>query len=360
MTDSFGPANWLRSDDSLCRTHDVALCDLDGVVYVGRAAVPGAVASLAQARAHGMRLGYVTNNAARPPNVVAEHLTSLGIPCEPTDVVTSAQAAARVLTELVPAGAKVLYIGGPGVPAALAERGFKAVSSIDDDPVALIQGYGRNVGWEQLAHGSYALFRGLPWVATNTDRTIPTPRGKALGNGSMVAALVHATGATPIVAGKPEPPLMLESVERLRANSPLVVGDRLDTDIEGGNRSGIPGMLVLTGVSAWTDLLGARQHLRPCYLAHDLAGLLATHPGVVIEESASQVTATCGTAVARADTVADGGHENDWSSWPQVSAAGERGLDAVRAVVALSWHAADHGILLGPVDVASPTRRWRR
>lgn len=353
------PQTWSHSEGPLALEHDVTLCDLDGVVYVGRSAVPGAVAALAQARASGMRLGYVTNNAARPPEVVAEHLTKLGIPCQASDVVTSAQAGARVLAELVPAGSKVLYIGGPGVPAALEQRGFVAVSSIDDDPVALIQGYGRNVGWEQLAHGSYALFRGLPWVATNTDRTIPTPRGKALGNGSMVAALIHATGASPIVAGKPEPPLMLESVERLAASRPLVVGDRLDTDIEGGNRSGIPGLLVLTGVSSWTDLLGAPARLRPSYLAHDLGGLLSPHPEVQCQTEAGNIVATCGLAQARATVDLGANGDNDWSTWPTVDPAGDRGLDQVRALVALSWHAADNEVVLRDVQVRTRSR-WRR
>ena len=137
------------------------------------------------------------------------------------------------------------------------------VESVDDGAVALMQGYGPDVGWRQLAEGSLAIGRGLLWVATNLDRTIPSPRGRVLGNGSMVAALRHATGAEPLVAGKPEPPLMLESVERSAAVRPLVVGDRLDTDIEGANRSGIPSLLVLTGVTDWQDLLDAAPRLAP-------------------------------------------------------------------------------------------------
>ena len=140
----------------------------------------------------------------------------LGVRAEPSDVVTSAQAGARMLAERLPVGSHVLVIGGPGVGDALRERGLEPVESVDDGAVALMQGYGPDVGWRQLAEGSLAIGRGLLWVATNLDRTIPTPRGRVLGNGSMVEALRHATGAEPLVAGKPEPPLMIESVQRSR------------------------------------------------------------------------------------------------------------------------------------------------
>ena len=204
----------------LAALHDVALLDLDGVVYVGVGAVPHAAEALDVAlTAHGMRSTFVTNNAARTPTEVCAHLVGLGVRAEPSDVVTSAQAGARMLAERLPVGSHVLVIGGPGVGDALRERGLVPVESVDDGAVALMQGYGPDVGWRQLAEGSLAIGRGLLWVATNLDRTIPTPRGRVLGNGSMVAALRHATGAEPLVAGKPEPPLMLESVQRSRARA---------------------------------------------------------------------------------------------------------------------------------------------
>ncbi len=240
----------------LAAVHDVALLDLDGVVYVGAGPVAHAAESLdAALDLHGMRAAFVTNNAARTPEVVAAHLIELGIRAQPSDVVTSAQAGARMLAERLPTGARVLVIGGPGVAEALRERGLVPVDSVDDGAVALLQGYGPDVGWRQLAEACLAIERGMLWVATNLDRTIPSPRGRVLGNGSMVAALRHATGAEPLVAGKPEPPLMLESMDRAHALSPIVVGDRLDTDIEGATRSGIPSLLVLTGVTDWQDLL---------------------------------------------------------------------------------------------------------
>ena len=284
--------------------HDVALLDLDGVVYVGRGAVAHAAESLERALAvYGMRSAFVTNNAARPPSEVAEHLVELGVRARPADVVTSAQAGARMLAERVPPGSRVLAVGGPGVAAALRERGLDPVASVDEQPVAVMQGYGREVGWRQLAEASLAIERGLLWVATNLDRTIPTPRGRVLGNGSMVAALRHATGVEPLVAGKPEPPLMLESVERTAASRPLVVGDRLDTDIEGATRSGIPSLLVLTGVTEWTELLTAGPQHRPTYLDRDLRGLLVVQPEVVVDQDGDVLTGRCRAAEVRVRAV---------------------------------------------------------
>lgn len=338
---------------------DVALLDLDGVVYVGPDAVPHAAQVLARVgREFGMRAAYVTNNASRPPATVAAHLVELGISAGAADVVTSAQAGARVLAEILPAGAKVLFIGGPGVPQALRERGFVPVKSIKDGPVALIQGYGKSVDWEQLAQGSYALHAGLPWVATNADRTIPTKMGRALGNGALVAALRYATGAVPLVAGKPEPPLMLESVERTAAQRPLVVGDRLDTDIEGANNSGIASLLVLTGVTDWTALLGAEPAHRPTFLAADLRGLLIAHPPVSVQRGDGQLSASCGAERVTAEVVpalpeASAPQPPHWADVEPVGAPlpawirrfparpGASDLDVVRAVVAAAWLAAD-------------------
>ena len=254
---------------------------------------------------------------------MAAHLVALGVRAEPSDVVTSAQAGARMLAERLPLGSHVLVIGGPGVGAALRERGLVPVESVDDAAVALMQGYGPDVGWRQLAEGSLAIGHGLLWVATNLDRTIPSPRGRVLGNGSMVAALRHATGAEPLVAGKPEPPLMLESVQRSGALRPIVVGDRLDTDIEGANRSGIPSLLVLTGVTDWQDLIDAPPQYRPTYLGRDLRALLAPAPPVEVQWSASAgaVEGRCGRAAVRIPT---GMPDPGAGSWEWARAAWRR------------------------------------
>jgi len=264
----------------LTEVYDAALLDLDGVIYIGDGQVVHAAEALAEARRRGMRLAFVTNNASRPPQVVADHLTQLGIPASRDEVATSAQAAARLVAELVPPGSAVLVVGGLGLEEALREHALRPVRSIDDNPAAVVQGYHPTVGWEQLAEGAYAVQRGLPWVASNLDLTLPTARGIAPGNGTLVAAVRAASGSTPLVAGKPELPLHGEAIARTNAQHPLVVGDRLDTDIEGAVKARTDSLLVLTGVTGPDELLAAGVHLRPTYLAADLRGLLTPHPAV--------------------------------------------------------------------------------
>ena len=271
---------------------DVALLDLDGVVYVGDHAVPHAVESLAKSRAIGMGLAYVTNNASRPPNVVAEHLRELGIPARDEDVVTSAQAGARVMAGLVPAGSPVLAVGGLGVDAALTERGLVPVRSRAQDPIGVMQGFGKEISWPDLADAAFVLATGVPWVATNMDITIPTPDGRAPGNGAFIGLLASVTGRAPdAIAGKPERPLVHESILRTGAQRPVMVGDRLDTDIEAAMRAGIPSLLVLTGVTHAEDLLAAPAQQRPDLLSADLSGLLREHPEVRLSSEAAQCRA---------------------------------------------------------------------
>ncbi|MCZ2828769.1 HAD-IIA family hydrolase [Modestobacter sp. VKM Ac-2986] len=261
-------------------THDVALLDLDGVVYVGPAAVPGVPEALTAARAAGMRLGFVTNNAARTPEQVATHLTELGVPAEPGDVITSSQAAATVVAGLVGAGGRVLAVGGPGVATALTAAGLTVVERAEDSPAAVVQGYGPAVGWAQLAEAVVAVRGGARHVATNTDATIPSPRGVLPGNGAFVGVVSTVTGQQPLVTGKPDPAMHAECVRRTGARRPLVVGDRLDTDIEGARRAGADSLLVLSGVATPAHLLAAGPDHRPDLLAPDAAGLLIGHPPV--------------------------------------------------------------------------------
>ncbi|MGC0422467.1 HAD-IIA family hydrolase [Embleya sp. AB8] len=260
---------------ALAVAYDVALLDLDGVVYTGARAVPYAVEVLAEARRRGMGLAYVTNNASRTPKVVAEHLVELGVPAQPEDVVTSAQAAARVVAERVPEGAPVLVVGGEGLEVALRERGLRPVRSADEEPAAVVQGFAADVGWRELTEACYAVRRGVFWVASNTDVTIPTERGIAPGNGALVGVVRAATGVEPVIAGKPELPLHRETILRTGARRPLVVGDRLDTDIEGAHNGGVDSLLVLTGVTGPDGVLAAGAGQRPTFVAEDLRALLA-------------------------------------------------------------------------------------
>ncbi|MDD2858464.1 MAG: HAD-IIA family hydrolase [Candidatus Nanopelagicales bacterium] len=262
--------------------HDVLLFDLDGVVYIGAAAVPGAVEAIESATAQGARCIFVTNNASRTPAQVALHLRDLGIPAHDDDVITSSMAGATLVAEHI-SGGNVLAIGGPGVGAALSERGFTPVSTFGPDVAALMQGYGPAVGWADLAEATYAVRAGVPWIATNLDATFPSPRGIAPGNGALVDVVARTAGRRPdAVAGKPEPALLLEAIRRTGATAPLMIGDRLDTDIAAGSRLGIPTLLVCTGVASRLDGLAASGEERPTYLADDLACLLPNEAWVAV------------------------------------------------------------------------------
>ncbi len=265
----------MTEDAMLIADYDALLLDLDGVVYVGPHAVAHAASAIGRARSGGVSIAFVTNNASRPPEVVAAHLCELGISASHQDVVNASQAAAHVLSQRLPAGSTVLAIGGPGVRLALAERGLVPVDSAEPTPAAVMMGYGADVGWKDLAEASYAVHAGALFVATNPDKSFPTPRGIAPGNGTLVAAVVAATGCEPIVAGKPFAPLVNESIERVGAERPLMIGDRLDTDIEAAFNTGIDSLLVMTGVTSVRDLVLAAPHRRPTFVTPDLRGLFA-------------------------------------------------------------------------------------
>ncbi len=327
--------------------HDVLLLDLDGVVYVGEGVVPRADQALAAARAAGARLCFVTNNASRTPESVAEHLTRIGVPAGPDDVVTSAQAAAAVLAGRLPSAARVLVIGGAGLRAAVGAVGLVAVASADDDPAAVVQGFAPEVDWRMLLEACVAVRAGVPWVATNVDLSIPTPRGTAPGNGALVDVVRRTTDAEPVVTGKPWRPIMDEAVRRTGATRALVVGDRLDTDIAGAVNAGLPSLLVLTGVSRIRDLLTATQGLRPTYVAADLDGLGGAHPGCAVDADGWW---RCGRVAAR---VRRGRVQIDRPA-PSVVPVDE-GLEALRAVCAAVWDGASDTDVdgLGAVEALS-------
>ncbi|MEU4332607.1 HAD-IIA family hydrolase [Nonomuraea dietziae] len=257
--------------------YDTLLLDLDGVVYLGRQAVPHAAESLERAAGR-VRLAYVTNNASRSPAAIAEHLTHLGVPATAEDVVTSAQAAARLIAERVPPGAPVLVVGGTGLRMAVRAQGLRPVTVAADEPVAVVQGIAPDLSYGLLSEGALAVRRGAWFVAANGDATMPTARGELPGNGAMVRVIAAATGVEPVYAGKPAPPLHRESMIRTGSERPLVVGDRLDTDIEGATNAGVDSLLVLTGVATPRDLLTAAPAHRPTYVAEDLSALHRAYP----------------------------------------------------------------------------------
>jgi glycerol 3-phosphatase-2 len=320
----------------LSSVYDLAMLDLDGVVYVGPGAVAGAAEALSAARARGMRLAYITNNASRTPHEVAERLREMSMPeVHDSDVVTSAQAVAHLVADAVPAGSAVLLVGGEGLRVPLEERGLRCVTSLDEGPVAVVQGFHPDVGWRQLSEAAFAIQTGLPWFASNTDLTIPMPRGVAPGNGSLVQAVRNATGSEPVVAGKPEVALFHETIERVGGQHPLMVGDRLDTDIDGAINAGADSLAVLTGVSSLRDLLDAGPGHRPTFVSANLAGLNESHPEVVFDDD----TACCGDSRA---VVRDG--------VLSVKGGGPRNTHSLRAAIGLAWRLRDRSDIRVTMD----------
>ena len=315
------------SDRPLAGSYDVGLFDLDGVIYVGEEVVAHAAEAVRAAEQGGMRRAYVTNNAARTPRQVAARLVGMGVPAEPAEVVTSAQAAARVLARQLAPGSAVLVAGGEGLIVAVAEAGLVPVRTLSERPAAVATGHDPSHTWALIDEACLALQTGLPWIASNVDLTIPSPRGRLPGSGSVVALLSAATSRQPdTVAGKPHPALHRESVERTGARHPLVIGDRLDTDIEGARAAGVDSLLVLTGVTALAELLVAPPHQRPTYLSADLRGLLIAHPAPILRPGHCQTGTASATVAGTVITVT--GPDPD---------------DRLRAICVAAWQAADGG-----------------
>lgn len=309
------------SERPLDEIHDAMLLDLDGVVYVGPNAVPAAPGAVGKARAAGAEVAFVTNNAGRTPGRIADHLTDLGVEAAPQDVVTSAEAAARLIAERYPEGSEVLVIGDTGLRQAVHRSGMRPVTVDSGSVVAVVQGYSRSMARDLLDQGVLAVARGAFFVASNADATAPSEWGNTPANGAFVQVIRHATGVDPVVAGKPMRPLHQEGMLRTGARNPLIVGDRLDTDIEGAVTHGAAGMLVLSGVATPAEVLAAPEHRRPHYLAWDVSGMNEAHPGVEQEGA----TVRCrGWAVT-----VDG-------SGVELSGSGER-LDGLRALCAAVW-----------------------
>lgn len=328
---------------SVARQYDCLLLDLDGTLFRGRRPTEGAVQALAEVPS---RAFFVTNNASRSAAEVAAHLTDLGFTATADDVATSAQSAARLLAEQLPAGAPVLIVGTDALADEVAAVGLRPVRRFDDEPVAVVQGLSMTIGWPDLAEAALAIRSGALWVAANVDPTLPTERGLLPGNGSMVAALRAATGAEPQVAGKPAPGLLTDAAARGDFRAPLVVGDRLDTDIEGANAAKLPSLMVLTGVSSARDAVYAKPAHRPTYIGHDLRALhqdgarlaVGPQPGWRVDVGERAVTVS-----------GDGADDGD-------------DLAVVRAVAAAVWAAPSDGrpvgIEAGDARAREALQRW--
>jgi glycerol-1-phosphatase len=300
------------SRQPLVEAHDLVMFDLDGVVYIGSAAVPGAPHQLARLRGGSTKLAYITNNASRPPEAVVEKLAGIGVDADVHEVVTSAQAAAHLLAERYGDGAVIAFLGAAGLEEALLDMGLVPAAVDDSRAVALVTGYGPDVVWRDVMRAAVRVRDGLPWVASNTDLSLPTKFGQAPGHGVMVDMLQRFSGAKPVVAGKPQRPLLDETIGRMGGSRPLMVGDRLDTDIEGAHNIGIHSLLVMTGVTGLPELAGAGPELRPTYLSVDLEGLFATHPAPEQDGAVWRCGGWRATAAEGRLEVSGDGEVDDW------------------------------------------------
>lgn len=327
---------------TLAEQHDCLLLDLDGTLFRGHAATEGAVETLAAVQTRAL---FVTNNASRSANDVAAHLNELGFSAAAAEVVTSAQSAASLLARELPAQSRVLIVGTDALADEVASVGLSPVRSFADDPAAVVQGHSTTTGWSDLAEAALAIRAGALWVAANVDRTLPTERGLLPGNGSMVAALRAATDVEPLVAGKPAAPLMRDALSRGDFHAPLVVGDRLDTDIAGANGVELPSLMVLTGVNTAADAVWAIPSQRPTFIAADLRGLREQAEVLRVGEQASwRITSDATTLTVRST-----GENGDVD-----------GLAIVRAVAHAVWSATgDHrDIAAGDEAAEAALARW--
>lgn len=317
------------SDGPLSRAYDCGIYDLDGVCYRGKEPIEHASTSIVQARENGLEPIYLTNNASRKASVVAQQLESLGIPATEENVYTAARAAAELaVTELNP-GATIFVIGGPGLREELENHGFVLVDSADDQPDAVVQGFDPSVDWAVMSEGALAIRAGAKFIASNLDSTLPQERGFMLGNGSLVKAVEHATGVTPVATGKPLPIVFFQAASTIGAKHPIAIGDRLNTDIRGAVAGEMDSFHVLTGVSDEIAIATAVPEERPTFLGLDLRDLNTEHIA----------PAQSGNRFER------GAHWADYTDGLHTSSdLNGCDMDLYRCVVAACWNAADNGV----------------
>ncbi|MDO4664596.1 MAG: HAD-IIA family hydrolase [Actinomycetaceae bacterium] len=330
----------VRSDLHGCRkplqeVFGVALIDLDGVTYMGTKPIAHAAEGLRLAQEAGMDTVFVTNNASRLPAVVKDKLATFDIAADEKKIMTSAIDGVAILKEKLPPGARVLVIGSAGLEQLVTEAGFEATRTADPSPAAVIQGYDASVDWAALSEAAYAIADGALYVATNLDASLPTERGFSIGNGSLVAAVVNATGKQPVAGGKPTPGIYRRATELTEAEKPLCIGDRLDTDIRGGKAAGLPCLHVLTGVSDAKAVALAHREERPDFLGLDLRALQERAPGPVRTAEENWV---CGTS---REFRVERGHilvNDEAITTDEITLK----LDDYRALVAAVWEARDN------------------
>ena len=348
--------NFSLSKLPLSEAFSLSLLDLDGVVYRGGNAVEHAAEAIECAQNHGMFIEYTTNNSSRFQDVVAKQLESFGLSVEPWQIITSSVVASRMVARHVERGSKVLVLGAEHLREEVRKVGLEPVDSCEDNPKTVIQGWYPQMTWQEMAEVSFAVEHGAKYFVTNRDLTIPRELGIAPGCGSMIQAVINATGVEPIAsAGKPESAMYDEARFLVAANAAsnaneaepeeytekdefgnpvisisksLAVGDRLDTDIEAGTRGGYESLLVLTGVTNPRMLMLAPAYLRPSFVSKDLRGLNETHS---VPQKVDEHTFICESAKAQLtdNRTIEVNNHND--------------CNALRAACALAWSLQDNG-----------------
>lgn len=251
------------------------ILDMDGVLWRENTPIGDLPDIFTRIDELGLRVVLATNNSTKTVDQYLSRMRNFGVELEPWQIVTSSDAVAALLEDKFPNRGDVFVIGEDGVQQALLDNGFKPVEpGAAGNAIAVVAGIDREINFAKLREAALLIGRGLPFYGTNPDLTFPTPEGLIPGAGSFLALLSAATGVYPIVAGKPAPYLLELAITRLgtsRART-LVVGDRLETDIAGGQAVGCPTALVLSGVS--TLEMGKTWTPAVDIIAEDLATLV--------------------------------------------------------------------------------------
>jgi 4-nitrophenyl phosphatase len=251
------------------------IIDMDGVLYEGARPLPGLVEFFDTLRAKKIRFILATNNASLTPEQYISKLAGMGVTITRDEILSSALAAASWMRKRSPSGARVFAIGEDGVRNALTENGFTLLDLYENHADYVICGMDRKLSWDKLATATINIRAGAKFIGTNPDTTLPTERGTTHGNGAILAALQAASGVQPIIIGKPEPTMYQIAIDMLGIAHEHIaaIGDRLETDILGAERTGIQSILVLSGISTREDIETSGIH--PTWVMRDIADITA-------------------------------------------------------------------------------------
>lgn len=225
------------------------ILDMDGVLWKDTEPIVNISNVFKKIEDQGWNVILATNNATKTVDQYIDIIRDFGAVLKPWQVINSAQATANYLADIFPNGGKVFIIGEHGLINSLKENRFEANGN--DDTIAVVVGMDRSVNYEKLSKATLLIRKGIPFIGTNPDRSFPTPKGLVPGTGALLAALEAASGVKPTIIGKPAPIIYHQALKRLGTtpSETLVVGDRLETDIAGGQKTGCPTALVLSGVT---------------------------------------------------------------------------------------------------------------